>query len=234
MTMKGERILGMSPVERTDVDGNSHVLKCRFYVEKKDQRNPIACEDSGRIGQKASHAYRHDLPLSEQKDLRIDKHKYTSADQEGFRRIKAVHAKDGYSANVYPETTIWAEYENPIDDKLLKRTGLRQIWGSHEADRMIEDFYIDNTLEIPWEKRAKRVGRTRSERGRRSGYENRRRTRSTSPIDSDLDNDSEASDATWEPVVAHQISAVDQRMTKLEEMFRGLMTRLDDRRGSRG
>ena len=164
LTGKGERILGMQPNTRTDVDDNSCLIKCTFLVEKKGQKNPMAFEDSGRIGKKASQGYRNQLPEREQRDVRTTK--YTSSDQEGFVRIKAVAAKRGTSRKIYPYCCVWAEHEG-TDDKIVNRTAFRKIWGSEEADRMIEDFYNEHKLAIPWEKRAKRPERQRSSRRKR-------------------------------------------------------------------
>lgn len=97
LTVIGERILGMSPFERTDIEGRTCILKCSFYVKKVGQKIPIACYDSGKVGKKASHAYLHEVPESERRDLRTHTKKYTSADQEGFKRVKADYAKDVYN-----------------------------------------------------------------------------------------------------------------------------------------
>jgi hypothetical protein len=161
-------------------------------------------------------------PQSEQRDLRINKKKYTTADQEGFIRIKAIHAKDGYASTCFPDTTIWAEYEEGIEDKVLKRSSFRQIWGSHTADRMIEDFCIDKDLRMPWQKKAKRTGTSRlaaiAERGRGSRDENRRRALSTTSY---ISLDSSASYLTDEGI--QRVEEVENRMRSLEK----LMARVD-------
>jgi hypothetical protein len=226
LTAKCERILGMSPFERTDIHDNTHILRCSFYIEKKGELNPMACEDSGKIGKKATHAYLHDIPQSEQRDLRINKKKYTTADQEGFVGIKAIHAKDGYASTCFPDTTIWAEYEEGIEDKVLKRSSFRQIWGSHTADRMIEDFYIEKDLRIPWQKKAKRTGTSRlaaiAERGRGSRDENRRRAPSTTSY---ISLDSSASYLTDEGL--QRVEEVENRMRSLEKLMARVDAKLD-------
>jgi hypothetical protein len=170
LTTKGEKIYGMQPYERTSkVTQEKSMDQCFFLVEKKGKQkgqNSMVFEDSERIGPKATHGYLKQLPEGERVDIRTEKYEYSTADKMGFVEIDDIAVKPGYSSRVYPAISIRVKYEDG-SYKYPNRTVFRKIWGSARADRMIEDFYNDKELTIPWEKRAKRPRAVESVEGSR-------------------------------------------------------------------
>jgi len=150
LTDKLERILGMIPVTTKDFDGAKIIRSCSFLVEKLGQENPMVLEDAHTVGPKAAKGYLDELERDKQNDVRSAARKYSPSDRNGFVRIKAVAWKHGYSDRVFWPSYVWAEYRGDFPDKFLNRTSLRDIWPHHEADRMIENFFLDNSLAIPW------------------------------------------------------------------------------------
>jgi len=249
LTEKGETIMAMAPTETTDVVGNPVMTRCLFLVEKKGEKNPIAFEDAADVGEKAARGYLEQLPKTERIDIRSKMNSYSPKDRKGFFRIKGVAAKEGDNPDRYPDCAVWVEYEDG-SYKFPNRTGCRAIWKT-KADRMIEDFFLDNGLEIPWLKKAKRPyqtdvlqsrstrassSRTREtpwrarspERGRSSRSPDRRRSSSTSSSASYLSDEG-----------LERLEGIEDRMTnfesKLEKMFMMMSKKIDalDGRSSR-
>jgi len=156
LTRKLEKILGMIPVTTKDIHGKAIIRSCSFLVEKLGQENPMVLEDAHTVGPEATKGYLDRLKPDEQNDVRSAARTYSPADREGFVRIKAVAWKHGYSEKVFWPSYVWAQYGENIPDKFLNRTSLRHIWPPHVADRMIEDFFLEKNLDVPWTKKAKR------------------------------------------------------------------------------
>ncbi|KAK5203646.1 hypothetical protein LTR41_010673 [Exophiala xenobiotica] len=156
MTERGERILAMAPTESKDATGKPRIMRCRFVVEKKGEKNGIAFEDTVEIGERATKGYLEDLPEADRVDIRCKAKKYTINDRKGFRRIVGVTAVESENPRIFPPIAVGAEYDDGRVD-VMNRTGWRDIWKS-KADIMIEHFFESNELDIPWAKRAKRPG----------------------------------------------------------------------------
>lgn len=156
LTEKGERILAMAPVESEDATKKLRIMRCKFVVEKKGEKNGIAFEDTVEIGEKATKGYLEDLPEAQRVDIRCKAKKYTIKYRQGFRRIIGVTAVESDNARIFPPIALAAEYDHGLL-LILNRTSWRDIWKS-KADMMIEDFFVSNELDIPWAKRAKRPG----------------------------------------------------------------------------
>lgn len=156
LTENGERILAMAPTESKDATGKPRIMRCRFVVEKRGETNRIAFEDTVEIGDRATKGYLEDLPEADRVDIRCKANTYTIKDRNGFRKIVGVTAVESENPRIFPPIALAAEYD---DGRLLvlNRTGWRDIWKS-KADRMIEDFFVSNGLDIPWAKPAKRPG----------------------------------------------------------------------------
>jgi hypothetical protein len=234
LTEKGERILGMAPVETKDVLGNLTISRCRFLVEKRGEKNPIVFEDAVQIGEKAAQGYLKELPKAERVDMRYKKNAYSTKDQNGFLGIYGVTPEEGENPRIFPSIGLVAKYD--YGWKAMNRSSFRDIWKS-KADRMIEDFFLSNELDIPWMKEAKRPGcsqypeyrngpdRSRSsehpERGRNSNAPGRRRgssVRSTTSYFSDEGSERlEAVEKRLEGMEDRLMKSMEDRLTKSME-----------------
>jgi hypothetical protein len=218
----------MAPVETKDVLGNLTISRCRFLVEKRGEKNPIVFEDAVQIGEKAAQGYLKELPKAERVDMRYKKNAYSTKDQKGFLGIYGVTPEEGENPRIFPSIGLVAKYDHGW--KAMNRSSFRDIWKS-KADRMIEDFFLSNELDIPWMKEAKRPGcsqypeyrngpdRSRSsehpERGRNSNAPGRRRgssVRSTTSYFSDEGSE--------------RLEAVEKRLEGMEDR---LMKSMEDR-----
>ena len=181
LTDQGERILGMAPFEVEGVRGVPSMLRCKFVVEKKGRINPIDFEDAVELGERATRGYLDEIPKSEQVDIRTKMNAYSRKDQQGFDQILGVTPVYSDSSRIFPPVAIWARWHDD-SRKLMNRTGFRDIWKSR-ADRMIEDFFLDNAEEIPWMKVAHRPGHVKSieyhdtRKTRADAYRSRERSR---------------------------------------------------------
>jgi hypothetical protein len=171
LTESLEKILAMRPTEvRSRVTGELVPMKCKFVVHKKDQRNPIAFADSAELGERATNGYLKDLPPEQRTDIRCKVNSYSYKDQAGFEKILGVASEEDLNPRAFPEAVVWAQWKDGRQ-KVINRTGWRDIWGTNKADRKVEDFFLDNGLPIPWEKRAKRANTRTSRSGKDSDYQ---------------------------------------------------------------
>jgi hypothetical protein len=215
LTKKGERILGMAPTEITSkVTGETCMVKCNFLIEKEGEKNPLAVESSLDIGKKATIGYLQELPESKRNDLRCKNNNYNYSDQDGYVKIKGVAWIPNDKPKIYPQCWVWVEYSDG-SGKFPNRSGFQKIWGSDEADRRIEDFFIDNGLEIPWLKRAKRPSAAkRTSSPPRSERPERGRSMPKSP--------SRGRSSSEE-----RIAALEDQVNKLAPLITSLTTKID-------
>jgi hypothetical protein len=242
LTEKGERIMAMAPTETTDVLGNPTMTRFLFLVEKEGQKNPIAFEDAADVGEKAARGYLEQLPKTERIDIRSKMNSYSPEDRKGFVQIKGVVAKEGDNPRRYSDCAVWVEYQDG-SYKFPNRSGCRAIW-KMKADKMIEDFFLENGLEITWLKKAKRPNQTdvlksrstrasssriretpwraRSpERGRSSRSPNRRRSSSTSSSASCLSDEG-----------LERLEGIEDRMTNFESKFEKMFMMMSKKIGA--
>jgi hypothetical protein len=241
LTVKGEEIYAMQPFERTSrVSGEKYMERCYFLVAKKGAKKgqkSLVFEDSEEIGQQAATAYLKELSEEDRVDVRTEEYKRSSADKSGFVEIDDIAVKEGYSSRVYPGICIRTRH---TDGKYRypNRTVFRKIWGAGRADQMIENFYLNKSLAIPWVKRAKHSGvgnqpetrseqliqsstATREERGRRRSFTER----STGPDRSRFSSRSSSHDSIHEQV-DEKLRRLEQKLEqkfdrKLDEKFQG-------------
>ncbi|KAH7111073.1 hypothetical protein B0J11DRAFT_512249 [Dendryphion nanum] len=212
--------------------------QCFFLIEKKGKtkgENSMVFEDAETIGPKATEGYLKQLPESERVDIRTEKYEYSTADKMGFVEIDDIAVKPGYSSRVYPAICIRVKYDNGLY-KYPNRTVFRKIWGSARADRMIEDFYNDKGLTIPWEKRAKRpragesvkIVESVEETASARATERLRRGRTTSRSPERRRSSSVSSSASFlSDEGLERLGGIEDRMDKFEKMFENLSNKLD-------
>jgi hypothetical protein len=157
LTEKCEKIFAMAPHTTHDAFGNETVLRCKYVVEKPGQRNPIVFEDIYEVGLEAANAY-WDLPEDKRVDIRTKNNSYSPNDRKGYIGIYGVTPEPSNSNVRFSNIAIVAEWNDGF--RSMNRTGWRAIWKS-KADLMIEDFFSEQRLEIPWAKPAKRPGQAR-------------------------------------------------------------------------
>ncbi|KAH7111874.1 hypothetical protein B0J11DRAFT_598581 [Dendryphion nanum] len=220
LTTKGEEIYAMQPYERTS---------------KTTGENSMVFEDAETIGPRATDGYLKQLPEGERVDIRTEKYEYSTADKMGFVEIDDIAVKPGYSSRVYPAICIRVKYDNGMY-KYPNRTVFRKIWGSARADRMIEDFYNDKGLRIPWEKRAKRpragesvkVVESVEETTSARATERPQRGRTTSRSPERRRSSSVSSSASFlSDEGLERLGGIEDRMDKFEKMFENLSNKLD-------
>ncbi|KAH7108746.1 hypothetical protein B0J11DRAFT_602136 [Dendryphion nanum] len=239
LTTKGEEMYAMQPYERTSkVTQQKSMDQCFFLIEKKGKTkggNSMVFEDAETIGPKATDGYLKQLPESERVDIRTEKYKHSTADKMGFVEIDDIAVKPGYSSRVYPAICIRVKYDTGMY-KYPNRTVFRKIWGSARADRMIEDFYNDKGLTIPWEKRAKRpraggsvkVVESVEETTSARATERPRRGRTTSRSPERRRSSSVSSSASFlSDEGLERLGGIEDRMDKFEKMFENLSNKLD-------
>ncbi|KAI8930633.1 hypothetical protein NX059_012243 [Plenodomus lindquistii] len=255
LTRKNEKIFGKQPYQTTSrVTDEKTMSQCFFLVEKVDAekgKGSMVFEDAALVGTQAVKAYLG-LPEHEQVDIRTDRYctregwpvgtaearrgvergnisirrGHDPTDKTSFVEIDDIAVKPGYSSRVYPAIAFKVKLVDGTF-KYPNRSTFRKIWGPIKADRMIEDFYLDNNLDILWAKRAKRLGSSDVGEVTATGYDTdlirnieqirqhrvlpkspeRMRRNSVSSSTSDL------SDAALD-----RLAAMDQRMERLEEL----------------
>jgi hypothetical protein len=227
LTKKGEKIVGVLPKEvknklADDEDEETTAIDGFFLVEKKGERNPMVFEDVDTIGKEAAKAY---LQLPGHRDIRTAKCQPSTADKRGFLRIKAIAVKPHYRTDtdkVYPHIAIWAEYEGDTF-KATNRTVFRTIWGHEPADRMVEDFYIDRALKIPWKKRVNRHQEKRFDEETVWAPRSRQRSRSRTESPERWGSGSTSSSASYlSDEGLARLGGVEDRMAQFERMFQQL------------
>lgn len=163
-TPDGKRILGFSPVYRTDRRTRQQYFShAYFVVEQLTEPNPIKLLSSANLGYQATDNYL-DLPNDERIDIRDNSvRKYLPQAREfmgilGFAS-NPIDNHDEDAGVQYPRGYVLARFGDEDDEYkiIMSRVMLREVLGQRAADKIIAKFFANLGEVAPWEVPPKRI-----------------------------------------------------------------------------
>lgn len=120
----------------------------KFYIRRRDQINQLEELDCALLSDHVVQGY---MNLPDKVDIRTGKQNLTKLDQKSFVKWIGIVTSGPGSENRYEFTTALAQFGDGI--KLANRTDWRCVFGSRNCDRSMENFFVENGLEVPFIKR---------------------------------------------------------------------------------
>ncbi|CAM1508781.1 Fc.00g056290.m01.CDS01 [Cosmosporella sp. VM-42] len=149
-TSLGDRILGCKVYWKWSViENKKNVTKVKLFIERDE--NPKRIIVTSDIGDQAARDY-YNLPENEKNDVSTRLETMRKMGPQDFLTITRV----GWVEPVYPpergypETWISVEMKDDEREFILNRTALREFLRPSRADKLIDDFCVNNDIVPPW------------------------------------------------------------------------------------